>query len=58
VSDYLAGDLAANGVQDAITGALNTWAIVPGVTDVVSNADVAKSGFTLAPELHGGAYAR
>jgi type I restriction enzyme M protein len=52
VSDYLAGDLTADAVQDAITGALNNWTTVPGVSEVVSNADVAKSGFTLAPELH------
>jgi type I restriction enzyme M protein len=52
VSDYLAGDLTADAVHNAIMGMLHNWSTVPGVADVVSNADVAKSGFTLAPELH------
>ena len=52
VSDYLNGDLTADAVHNAIIDALDTWTTVPGVAEVVSNADVAKSGFILAPELH------
>ncbi|MGH3815007.1 MAG: HsdM family class I SAM-dependent methyltransferase [Pseudonocardiaceae bacterium] len=52
VSDYLAGDLTADAVHNAIIDALHNPTTVPGVAEVVSNADVAKSGFTLDPELH------
>jgi type I restriction enzyme M protein len=52
VSDYLAGDLTADAVHNAIIDTLHDWTTVPGVAEVVSNSDVAKSDFTLAPELH------
>lgn len=52
VSDYLAGDLTADAVHNAIIDALHNPTTLPGVAEVVSNADVAKSGFTLAPESH------
>ncbi len=52
VRDYLAGDLTADAVHNAIIDALHNWTTVPGVAEVVSNADVVKSDFTLAPELH------
>jgi type I restriction enzyme M protein len=52
VSDYLAGSLTSDAVHNAVIDALQNWTTVPGVAEVVSNVDVAKSGFTLAPEFH------
>lgn len=52
VRDYLAGDLTSDAVHNAVIDALHNWTTVPGVAEVVSNASVAKSGFTLAPEFH------
>lgn len=52
VTDYLAGDLTADAVHNAVIDALHNWTTVPGVAEVVSNDDVSKSGSTLAPEVH------
>lgn len=52
VGDYLAGNLTSDAVHNTIIDALYNWTAAPGVVEIVSNADVAKSGFTLAPELH------
>jgi type I restriction enzyme M protein len=52
VSDYLAGDLTADAVHNTVMDAINNWTTMPGVAEVVSNADVAELGFALAPELH------
>jgi type I restriction enzyme M protein len=52
VGDYLAGNLTSDAVHNTVIDALYNWTTVPGVAEIVSNTDVAKSGFTLAPELH------
>jgi len=52
VDDYLAGNLTADAVHNTVINALCNWTTVPGVAKVISNADVVKSGFILAPELH------
>jgi hypothetical protein len=52
VGDYLAGNLTSTAVHNTMIDALYNWTTVPGVVEIVSNTDVAKSGFTLAPELH------
>jgi hypothetical protein len=52
VGDYLAGNLTSTAVHNTMIDALYNWTTVPGVVEIVSNTDVAKSGFTLSPELH------
>lgn len=52
VREYLSGNFTAEAVHRAVIDALHNWTTVPGVAEVVSNADVARSGFALAPELH------
>lgn len=52
VVDYLAGNLMPDDVHDKVMEALNDWTTMPQVAEILSNTDVAKSGFTLAPEFH------
>lgn len=52
VVDYLAGGMAPDTVHNKVMDALTNWTTVPRVAKIVSNTDVAKSDFTLAPEFH------
>lgn len=54
VVDYLAGNLTPDAVHDKVMEALNDWTTMPQVAEILSNTDVAESGFTLAPEFHCG----
>lgn len=50
--DYLAGTLTPDVVHNTIVDALHNWTTVSGVVEILSNTDVAKAGYILAPELH------
>lgn len=52
VQDYLAGNLTPDAVHNRIMNSVGNWATASGMAEVVSNADVAKAGYVLAPELH------
>lgn len=52
VQDYLDGNLKSDVVHHSIMNAVCNWATVSGMVEIISNADVAKIGYILAPELH------
>lgn len=52
VQDYLAGNLTPDAVHNRIVNVVRNWVTVSGIAEVVSNTDVAKAGYVLAPELH------
>jgi len=52
IRDYLAGNLTPDVVHNTIVDALCNWEPVSGVAEILSNTDVAKAGYILAPELH------
>jgi type I restriction enzyme M protein len=52
VRDYLTGNSTPNVVHNSIMNAVRNWTTVPGKAEILSNTDVAKTGYILAPELH------
>jgi type I restriction enzyme M protein len=52
VTDYLTGRLTSDGVHNAIMEALENWTTLAGIAQISPNADVAKTGYSLAPELY------
>jgi type I restriction enzyme M protein len=52
VQDYLNGNLTPDAVHNSIMNAVRNWTTVSGMVEILSNTDVAKTGYVLAPEMH------
>lgn len=52
VRDYLVGNLTPDLVHNSIMNVVRNWVAVSGVAEILSNNDVAKASYILAPELH------
>jgi hypothetical protein len=52
VRNYLVGSLTPDLVHNIIINVVYNWVTVSRVAEIMSNIDVARTGYILAPELH------